>query len=153
MEIKERYFEDFDIGENRRTLGRTITEADIVAHAGQTGDFFPHHLDAVWCATQDFKRRMAHGTLIFSVGVGMTASTINPRAMSYGYDRLRFIKPVFIGDTIRASATIKEKRDHPRRASHGIVVELLEVSNQDSENVLICEHLYLVERREAGPRA
>ena len=40
MEIKERYFEDFEIGENRRTLGRTITEADIVAHAGQTGDFF-----------------------------------------------------------------------------------------------------------------
>src|SRR5579863_4630404 len=103
MEIKERYFEDFEIGENRRTLGRTITEADIVAHAGQTGDFFPHHLDAVWCATQDFKRRMAHGTLVFSVGVGMTASAINPRAMSYGYDRLRFIKPVFIGDTIRAA--------------------------------------------------
>jgi acyl dehydratase len=55
--------------------------------------------------------------------------------------------PVFIGDTIRASATIKEKRDHPRRARHGIVVELLEVSNQDSENALVCEHLYLVERR------
>jgi len=146
--IKERYFEDFEIGENRRTLGRTITEADIVAHAGQTGDFFPHHLDAVWCATQNFKRRMAHGTLIFSVGVGMTASTINPRAMSYGYDCLRFIKPVFIGDTIRASATIKDKRDHPRRASHGIVVEFLEVSNQDNENVLVCEHLYLVERRD-----
>ena len=148
MEIKERYFEDFEIGENRRTLGRTIAEADIVAHAGQTGDFFPHHLDAVWCATQNFKRRMAHATLIFSVGVGMTASTINPRAMSYGYDRLRFIKPVFIGDTIRASATIKDKRDHPRRASHGIVVEFLEVSNQDNENVLVCEHLYLVERRD-----
>ena len=72
-------------------------------------------------------------------------------AFSYGYDRLRFIKPVFIGDTIRASATIKEKRDHPRRASHGIVVELLEVSNQDTENVLVCEHLYLVERRESVP--
>jgi acyl dehydratase len=49
MEIKERYFEDFEIGENRRTLGRTMTEADIVAHAGQTGDFLPHHLDAGWC--------------------------------------------------------------------------------------------------------
>ncbi len=64
---------------------------------------------------------------------------------------MRFIKPVFIGDTIRASATIKEKRDHPRRASHGIVVEFLEVSNQDSENVLACAHLYLVERPSAGP--
>jgi acyl dehydratase len=147
MIVEERYFEDFSIGETRQTLGRTITEADIVAHAGQTGDFFPHHMDAEWCAAQDFKRRMAHGTLVFSVGVGMTASTINPRAMSYGYDRLRFIKPVFIGDTIRARATIKEKRDHARRASHGVLVEMLEVSNQAGEAVLVCEHLYLVERR------
>lgn len=150
--IVEQYFEDYEIGFTRRTLGRTLTEADIVTHAGQTGDFFPHHMDAEWCARQDFKKRIAHGTLVLSIGIGMTASTINPRAMSYGYDRLRFIKPVFIGDTIRASATIKEKRDHPRRSSHGIVVELLEVSNQMGETVLTCEHLYLVERRGTGPR-
>jgi acyl dehydratase len=150
MKVEERFYEDIAVGETRLTLGRTITETDIVAHAGQTGDFFPHHMDAEWCATQDFKRRVAHGTLIFSVGVGMTASTINPRAMSYGYDRLRFIKPVFIGDTIRASATIKEKREHPHRATHGIVVELLEVSNQANETVLVSEHLYLVERRKAA---
>jgi acyl dehydratase len=147
MRVEERFFEDYAIGETRKTLGRTITEADIVAHAGQTGDFFPHHMDAEWCATQDFKLRMAHGTLIFSVGVGMTATDINPRAMSYGYDRLRFIRPVFIGDTIRSKTTIKEKRDHPRRASHGIVVESLEVMNQSGEIVLSAEHLYLVERR------
>lgn len=147
MKVEDRFFEDFVVGETRQTLGRTITEADIVVHAGQTGDFFPHHMDAEWCATQDFKRRMAHGTLAFSVGVGMTATDINPRAMSTGYDRLRFIKPVFIGDTIRSKTTIKEKRDHPRRKGHGIVVELLEVSNQTGETVLIAEHLYLVDRR------
>jgi len=147
MIVAERFFEDYEIGETRMTLGRTITEADIVAHAGQTGDFFPHHMDAEWCATQDFKRRMAHGTLVFSVGIGMTASTINPRSMSYGYDRLRFIKPVFISDTIRVSATIKEKRGHPRRTTHGFVVELVEIANQAGEPVLVCEHLYLVERR------
>ncbi len=154
MKVEERFFEDFEVGETRQSLGRTITEADIVAHAGQTGDFFPHHMDAEWCATQDFKRRMAHGTLVFSVGVGMTATDINPRAMSTGYDRLRFVKPVFIGDTIRARTTIVEKRDHPRRSSHGIVVERLEVSNQAGETALVCEHLYLVERRAtAGSRS
>ena len=147
MRTEERFFEDFIVGETRQTLGRTITEADIVAHAGQTGDFFPHHMDAEWCATQEFKRRMAHGTLVFSIGVGMTATDINPRAMSTGYDRVRFIKPVFIGDTIRSKATIKEKRSHTRRTSHGIVVEQLEVSNQAGEIVLSAEHLYLVERR------
>jgi acyl dehydratase len=146
--IAEQYFEHYVVGFARRSFGRTITEADIVLHAGQTGDFFPHHMDAEWCATQDFKQRMAHGTLIFSVGIGMTASTINPRAMSYGYDRLRFLKPVYIGDTITVSATIKEKRDHPKRAGFGIVVEAIEIVNQRNEPVLVCEHLYLVERKE-----
>jgi acyl dehydratase len=145
--IVEQFFEDYEIGFERRTFGRTITETDIVAHAGQTGDFFPHHMDAEWCATQDFKQRIAHGTLIFSVAIGMTASTINPRAMSYGYDRLRFIRPVFIGDTITTTARITEKRDHPKRATHGYVVEAIEVTNQRGETVLVCEHLYLTERR------
>ena len=145
--IVEQFFEDYEIGFLRRSMGRTITEADIVLHAGQTGDFYPHHMDAAWCATQEFGQRMAHGTLIFSVGIGMTAGSINPRAMSYGYDRLRFVRPVFIGDTISVSAVIKEKRDHPKRAGHGIVVELIEIANQRQETVLACEHLYLVERQ------
>jgi acyl dehydratase len=142
--IVEQYFEDYVIGSSRRTMGRTITEADIVIHAGQTGDFFPHHMDAEWCATQDFKQRIAHGTLIFSIGIGMTASTINPRAMSYGYDRVRFIKPVFIGDTIQVRATIREKRDHHKRAEVDII-------NQSNDAVLVCEHIYLVERKTPLP--
>jgi acyl dehydratase len=145
--IAEQFFEDYVIGFSRRSFGRTITEADIVLHAGQTGDFFPHHMDAEWCATQEFKQRVAHGTLILSAGIGMTAGDINPRAMSYGYDRVRFIRPVFIGDTITVSATIKEKREHPKRAGFGIVAEAVEIVNQRSEVVLACEHLYLVERR------
>jgi len=149
--IVEQFFEDYVIGYERRTTGRTITEADIVIHAGQTGDNFPHHMDAEWCKTQDFKQRIAHGTLIFSVGIGMTASTINPRAMSYGYDRLRFIRPVFINDTISVIATITEKRDHPKRSNAGIAVEKIVINNQHGEAVIVCEHLYLVERRDASP--
>jgi acyl dehydratase len=145
--IVEQFFEDYEIGFERRSFGRTITETDIIIHAGQTGDNFPHHMDAEWCATQDFGQRIAHGTLVFSVGIGMTASTINPRAMSYGYDRLRFIRPVFINDTITVTARIAEKRDHPKRRTHGIVVEAIEMVNQRKETVLACEHLYLVERR------
>lgn len=141
------YFEDYAIGSERRTQGRTITETDIVLHAGQTGDFFPHHMDAAWCATQPFKQRIAHGTLIFSVGIGLTAGQVNPRAMSYGYDRLRFVKPVFIGDTIYARVQITDKRDHPKRAEHGIVTETVTMINQHDEVVLVCDHLHLVERR------
>jgi acyl dehydratase len=141
------YFEDYIVGTQRTTTGRTITEADIVLHAGQTGDFYPHHMDEEWCRTQPFGRRIAHGTLIFSVGVGLTASIVNPYAISYGYDRLRFIRPVFIGDTIRVAVAIKEKRDIAKRPNHGIVVEECEVVNQKNEPVLVCEHLLLVDRQ------
>lgn len=145
--MTEQYFEDYQTGETRTSTGRTITEADIVLHAGQTGDFYPHHLDAAWCATQPFEKRIAHGTLIFSVAVGMTAAKINPRAMSYGYDRLRFIKPVFIGDTITSRIEITEKKEH-KRPTHGIVTERLTTTNQHGDTVLVCEHLLLVQRRE-----
>jgi len=144
--IQSQYFEDYAVGAIRETLGRTITETDIVLHAGQTGDFYPHHMDAEWCKTQDFKQRIAHGTLIFSVAVGMTAGAINPEAFSYGYDRLRFIKPVFIGDTIRVKVTIREKREH-KKPGHGVVSELVEVFNQKNETVLACEHLLLVRKK------
>jgi acyl dehydratase len=148
MAFCEICFEDYAVGNRRETAGRTITEADIVLHAGQTGDFYPHHMDEAWCRTQPFGRRIAHGTLILSVGVGLTAGDINPRAMSYGYDRVRFIRPVFLGDTIHVTATIREKRDDPRRPAHGIVVEAVEIANQENQTVLACEHLYLVERRQ-----
>lgn len=148
--MRTRYFEDYAPGETRRSTGRTVTEADIVLHAGQTGDFYPHHMDAEWCKTQDFKQRIAHGTLVFSIAVGQTAGEINPAAFSYGYDRLRFIKPVFIGDTLTTRCTVREKRDHPKRADHGIVVEAVEALNQRGETVLAAEHLLLVQRRPAA---
>jgi len=147
--FRERFFEEYEVGETRTTGGRTITETDIVIHAGQTGDFYPHHMDAEWCKTQDFGQRVAHGTLIFGIGVGMTAGAVNPRAFSYGYDRLRFIKPVFIGDTITGRVTIAEKRDH-KRPEMGFVVEHLDVVNQRGETVLVCDHLLLCERRTAS---
>lgn len=145
--IRRQYFEEYTIGSSRETSGRTITETDIVMHAGQTGDFYPHHMDAEWCKTQPFGQRIAHGTLVFSVAVGMSAGELNPEAMSYGYDRLRFVRPVFIGDTIRVRVTIKDKRDHPKRPEHGIVAELCEAFNQRGETVLACEHLLLVNRK------
>ncbi|RTL98386.1 MAG: dehydratase [Hyphomicrobiales bacterium] len=141
------YYEDYEIGSSRLTSGRTITETDFVVHAGHTGDFFPHHMDAEFMKTTPFGQRIAHGTLVFSVGVGLTASVINPVAFSYGYDRLRFIKPVFIGDTIRTRTTIAGKEDDPKRPGSGRVIERVEVINQHDEVVLAADHIYIVERR------
>jgi len=144
--IQSKYFEDYQVGSTRETLGRTITETDIVLHAGQSGDFYPHHMDAEWCKGQEFGRRIAHGTLVFTVAVGLSAGDVNPEAFTYGYDRLRFIKPVFIGDTLRVKVTLKEKRDSPKRPDYGFVIELLEAINQQNEIVMACEHLLLVKR-------
>ena len=141
------YFEDYEIGSSRLTSGRTITETDFIVHAGHTGDFFPHHMDAEFMKTTPFGQRIAHGTLVFSVGVGLTASVINPVAFSYGYDRLRFIKPVFIGDTIRTRTTIAAKEDDRKRPNAGRVIERVEVLNQRDEVVLAADHIYIVERR------
>ena len=141
------YFEDYQLDSERTSYGRTITEADIVTHAGQTGDFFPHHMDEEWGKTQPFGHRIAHGTLTFSIAVGMTANLINPVAFSYGYEHLRFIKPVFIGDTITTTTTISKKEDHPKRENMGIVYETLSVKNQRAEVVMVCDHLLMCEKQ------
>ncbi|UUP19789.1 MaoC family dehydratase [Nitratireductor thuwali] len=146
MEITT-YFEDYEIGSGRTSFGRTITETDFVVHAGHTGDFFPHHMDAEFMKKSEFGGRIAHGTMVFAIGIGLTANVINPVSFSYGYDRLRFVKPVFIGDTIRTRTTIVEKRDDPKRPDMGRVVERCEVLNQKDEVVLAADHLYIVERR------
>jgi acyl dehydratase len=142
------YYEDYEIGSTRVSTGRTITETDIVMHAGQTGDFYPHHMDAEWCKTQEFGARVAHGTLILSVSVGMLAGEINEAAFSYGYDRVRFISPVFIGDTITSKAEIVAKREHAKRAADfGLVDEQVTVTNQRGETVIAFVHVYMVEKK------
>lgn len=141
------YYEDYEIGQGRDTVGRTITETDFVVHAGHSGDFFPHHLDAEFCKTLPFGQRIAHGTMVFTIGVGLTATVINPVAFSYGYDRLRFVKPVFIGDTIRSRVDIIGKEVMEKRPTHGRVTERLTVRNQTGDTVLVADHIYMVERR------
>src|SRR5262245_17361718 len=137
------FYEDYVVGSSRMTHGRTITETDFVIHAGHSGDFFPHHLDVAFAKTTPFGPRIARGTLTFTIGIGLTACVINPEAFTYGYERLRFPKPVFIGDTIRSRVTIASKEPDPKRKEFGRVVEKVEVINQRDEVVLACEHILL----------
>ena len=139
-----KYFEDFEPGEESTTAGRTITETDIVIHAGHSGDYFPHHVDAEFARTTPFGQRIAHGTLTFTIGIGLTASQINPVAFTYGYDKLRFPKPVFISDTLRTRITVKDKQEDPKRKGFGRVIEACEVLNQRNDVVMYCEHILLV---------
>lgn len=147
MRERPRYFEQYEVGEVRVTHGRTITETDFVVHAGHTGDFFPHHMDAEFMRGQPFGQRIAHGTMTFAIGIGLTASEINPHAFTYGYERLRFPKPVFIGDTIHTRLTVTEVAADPKRPDFGRVVESCEVVNQRGEVVMACQHVLLAQRR------
>ena len=144
---RPRHFEDYVLGEERKTFGRTITETDFVVHAGHTGDFFPHPMDAEFMKGSEFGQRIAHGTMTFAIGIGLTASEINPLAFSYGYERLRFPKPVFIGDTIHTTLTITGLDDDPKRADCGRITEQVRVINQRGQVVLACDHIYLAKRK------
>jgi acyl dehydratase len=142
------YFEEYELGSRRQSHGRTVTEADIVLHAGQTGDFYPHHMDAEFAKSLPGGQRMAHGTLILSMSVGMLAGEVNDEAMSYGYDRVRFIRPVHIGDTITSRSEIVDLHDHAKQPDRfGIAEEKVEVVNQHGEVVIAFVHIYLVNRR------
>ncbi len=146
---RPRFFEDYVLGESRITSGRTITETDFVVHAGHTGDFFPHHMDAEFMKTTPFGQRIAHGTMTFAIGIGLTATEINPHAFTYGFERLRFPKPLFIGDTIHTELTITALEPDAKRPTHGRIVEQVRVLNQRGDTVLACDHVYLAARRPA----
>jgi acyl dehydratase len=104
-------------------------------------------MDAEWCKRQVFGQRVAHGTLILSVAVGSLADEINEVAFSYGYDKVRFIAPVFIGDTITSRAEIVTKREYAKSPDKfGIVDEQVTVSNQRGETVIALVHVYMIER-------
>jgi acyl dehydratase len=144
---EERYYEDYVVGERSVSLGRTITETDIVIHSGQVGDLHPYHMDAEFSKNAPFGQRLAYGTLVFSIASGFMARSINTRLYSYGYDNVRFVKPVFIGDTIRLEMEIVEKRPSPKHPGHGFILDKGTTLNQRDEIVLVFTHLGFVERR------
>ena len=143
----EQFFEDYEVGAVRTTAGRTITETDIVTHDMHSGDFYQHHVDAEFAKKGPFGQRVAQFSCTFSIGIALTAAVVNKRAFTYGFERLRFPNPVFIGDTIHTKVTIKEKKDDPKRPQFGQVNEACEILNQNDKCVCYSEHILLVERK------
>ena len=140
------FYEDWPVGQKIRSLRRTMSEGESHQFNALVLDIHPYVQDRMFAEREGvFGKRLIAGAFVFSAGLGLVATNcIN--AFSYGYDRLRFIKPVFIGDTITARCTVKEKREH-KRPEFGVVVELVESINQRGETVLAAEHLLMVRRR------
>ena len=125
------------------TFTKTVSEADVYLYAGITGDFSPNHVNQVYMERSVWGRRMAHGMLL--TGFISTASTMaiadtrdgaEETPVAVGMDRLRFLKPVFIGDTVTVSYRI-DRFDATKRRTFAKV----EVTNQDGALVAVADHL------------
>ena len=119
------------------TQRRTITEADVVAFAGLSGDFNPLHVDETFAAAGPFGRRVVHGLLVLSIATGLRQQS----GVFYGVVRAfaemkswTFKRPVFIGDTIAAVTTVVEARP-TSKPSQGVVEQRVDVVNQEGEIV------------------
>ncbi|MDR1968596.1 MAG: phenylacetic acid degradation bifunctional protein PaaZ [Burkholderiaceae bacterium] len=147
-----RCFEDLHIGDSLLTHRRTVSEADIVAFGGLSGDYFYMHFDEIAAKESPFGKRIAHGYFVLSAAAGLFVSPApGPVLANYGLDTLRFVKPVGIGDTIRARLTCKRKVDRRKRDANGVgqgvVAWDVEVTNQNDELVASYDILTLVSKR------
>jgi acyl dehydratase len=139
-------YEDFEVGLRARSIRRTISEGESMAFNALVLDMHPYVADEVFAKEEGaFARRLVAGAMVFSVGLGLMAHN-NVHTFSYGYDKLRFIKPVFIGDTIYTIRTNLEKR--PKYRAMGMVRVSYEVFKMPGELVLYCEHLQTVKYRD-----
>ena len=148
--MSERHLDDFEIGEEFTTHGRTLTEADVVNFAGVTGDFNPLHMDAEYARSTRFGQRVPHGQLIFVLALGLAERCIVPVFQAtvvafYGVDRLRFVKPVLIGDTFHVLRRVQAIE--PRDATQGVLVFEDRLLNHDGDLCLCYLPKYLLKRR------
>jgi oxepin-CoA hydrolase/3-oxo-5,6-dehydrosuberyl-CoA semialdehyde dehydrogenase len=147
-----RWYEDLSIGDSLLTHRRTVGEADIVAFGGISGDYFYMHFDEIAAKESPFGKRIAHGYFVLSAAAGLFVSPApGPVLANYGLDTLRFVKPVGIGDTIRARLTCKRKTDRQKKDANGVgqgvVAWDVEVTNQLDELVASYDILTLVAKR------
>ena len=131
-----RYFEEFEVGKQLITAGRTITESDIVTFAGLAGDYNRIHVDAEYASAGEFGQRVAHGLLVVSIATGLIVQTgiMEGTILAFRELEWKFSLPVFIGDTIKAKIEVKETKSLPRLGG-GSVTAKVSVLNQKDQVV------------------
>jgi acyl dehydratase len=143
------YFEDVEVGFRFETASRTVTEADLVAFAGVSGDFNPLHTDAAFAAGTIYGERIAHGALVlaFATGLRQRAGLFDGTLMGLLEIRSwRFVAPVRIGDTIRVRNEVTELRP-ASKVDRGLMFQRVEVVNQDDAVVNEGDFVLLIRRR------
>lgn len=136
------YYEDFEIGHKIRSIRRTISEGESMAFNTMMLDCHPYVADEVFAAEEGrFGKRLIAGAFVFSAGIGLMGTNW-VQAFSYGYDKLRFIRPVFINDTIYTVRTNLDKQ--PKYEDMGLTRASYEIFKGEGELVIYCEHLQTV---------
>jgi acyl dehydratase len=143
-------YADLHVGMSFRSPGRTITEADIVAFAGLTGDYSELHTSEVYAKASQFGRRVAHGMLGLAFAHGLMwprTGELRETAIAFlGIDDWKFVGPIFVGDTIFVNYSLAELRDSKSRATQAIATFDVELVNQDGKVVQRGRKILLVSK-------
>jgi acyl dehydratase len=138
-------FQELKLGERRVSRGRTITETDVVNFCMLTGNWLELHANVEFAKRTLYGQRLVQGGLVFVVSNALLGFDPELIEVFYGVDRLRFIKPTFINDTLHARTEIVGLREQGPK--HGVATLRLETVNQRQEVVLSCEFSLLVRRQ------
>ena len=136
-----RWFEDWTVGDTiAHDIRRTVTETDNLLFSAMTYNPQPLHIDAEAAKASEFGRILVNGTFTFSLMVGITVAetTMGTLVANLGYDKLVMPKPVFIGDTLRATSEVTELRESKSRPNAGLVTWKHRMLNQRDEVVCEC---------------
>jgi acyl dehydratase len=148
------WLEDFTVGRVvPRSPGRTVTEADVVAFAGLTGDYHPLHTDAAFAAESEFGQRIAHGLLGLGLAFGLLArgGVFEPGLLALlGVEEYRFAAPVRLGETVTARGVVQAARPSGGRPDRGVVTLAVELARGDGVVAQRGRLVLLVARRPAG---
>lgn len=129
------YFEDVEVGQEWQSLGRTVTEADIVNFAGLSGDFNAIHMDHEFAKLTMFGRPIAHGLLVYSMASGLLTYAPPMRTLAFlSIREWHFREPVFAGDTLHARAKVLEK-ELRGRGRRGVITWQRQIVNQENKIV------------------
>jgi 3-hydroxybutyryl-CoA dehydratase len=142
------YFDEIEIGQKWITKGRTITEADVVNFAYLSGDWHSIHTDREYAAQTSFGQRIAHGFLVLSIATGMVPANRETVLALYGLDRVRFVAPVFIGDTVHLEMEAIDKKE--RDDGTGVVGFDFRMVNQRGEPVIVSVYRLWMKKRPGG---
>ncbi|MBX6377921.1 MAG: MaoC family dehydratase N-terminal domain-containing protein [Clostridia bacterium] len=145
------YFEDFQVGDVYTTPGRTVTEHDVMAFAGLSGDYNQLHTDEEFARGTMFGTRIAHGLLGLAIASGLKQrlGLFDGTAMAFlSVRNWDFKGPIKLGDTVHVRLTIADKRE-TSKPDRGVLVQKVELVNQRGETVQEGEHVLMIRRRPA----